>query len=67
MIAVDGAEGKILKLNFPNVTAADYGVYVVVVPLDGETIDSPGISLRQIGKIPQKRKMVPYIVENILS
>ena len=50
MVAVNGADGKILKLNFPNVTAADYGVYIVAVPLDGESIDSDGISLRQIGK-----------------
>ena len=58
MLTVNGADGKILILKFPNVTAADYGVYIVAVPLDGESIDSAGVSLRQIGKICERETRI---------
>ena len=56
MIEVSTADGKLLKLTFPNVTAADYGVYIVAVPLDGESVDSAGISFRQVGKMSEKSR-----------
>ena len=40
-----------MYLSFPNVTKADLGLYIVSIPLDGEYIDSPSISLRVIGML----------------
>lgn len=49
MKEIDIGGDKNLYLKFPNITQADLGLYIVSIPLDGEYIDSPAISLRIIG------------------